>query len=199
MPPLGSPVVLASGRLCRQVAVNRSDKPVYVDAQGKLTCHHGERSPSIMYWIAKERSDPNYKRPSVCDCANVDGLLTDYSYDPPAPHPNPQVPLYQLLRELGAEEKVIHSRPQRKVLGSGDSETWVQPSGTIVCAHGNTRHTVERMKADPSMRFKRKSIQKCCCTILIPKRIGSVFACTPKRASPKKAVSPPVAEGEVQG
>jgi hypothetical protein len=200
MPSLGNPVVLASGRLCRQIATNRSDNPVYVDAQGKLTCHHGERSPSIMYWNAKERAEPGYKRPSVCDCANVDGLLTDYTYESPSPSPDPATPLYKLLHVLGAEEKTIRSRPQRKVLGSGESEIWVQPSGTIVCAHGNTRKMVERMKADPSTRFKCKSIQKCHCTVQFPKRIGSVLAAKPTRVSCTSATKDsevPGAEAEV--
>lgn len=200
--PLGNPVLLASGRVGRQVAINRSDKPVYTDAQDKLVCCHGERASSIMAWLALERSDPDYKRPSVCDCANIDGLLTEYPHssapDSP-PDPNLSLPLYKLLGVLGAEEKTIHSRPQRKALGSGESEVWVQPSGTLVCTHGNTRKMLARMAADSTTRFKSKSVQRCHCKIAVPRRIGSVFVPSPKATSRAQSGSAGVAQAETLG
>ena len=69
-----------------------------------------------------------------------------------------------------------------------------------VLAHGNTRKMVERMKADPSTRFKCKSIQKCHCTVQFPKRIGSVLAAKPTRVSCTSATKDsevPGAEAEV--
>ena len=40
---LGPPVLLPSARVGRQVAINRSDKPVYLDLDGKPLCQHGEK------------------------------------------------------------------------------------------------------------------------------------------------------------
>ena len=68
-------VLLPSGRLGRKVAINRSDKPVYLDCRSaaqKVLCCHGERAASIMAWLALERADASFTRPSVCDCQNVD-------------------------------------------------------------------------------------------------------------------------------
>ena len=138
MPPLGPPVLLASGRVGRQIAQNRSDKPVYLDSEHKLVCLHGERAPSLMAWLAAERADPSYTRPSSgCDCTNIDGLMSEYAYDP-TDDPNLPSSLYELLGALGAEQKTVMSRPQRKAFASAESEVWVQPTGTIVCAHGNS-------------------------------------------------------------
>jgi hypothetical protein len=61
--------------------MNRSDKTVFIDGQGKLVCHHGERAATIQEWIAKERTGTNYVRPSMCDCGNIDVLLTDYQIE----------------------------------------------------------------------------------------------------------------------
>ena len=47
---LGPPVLLPSARVGRQVAINRSDKPVYLDLDGKPLCQHGEKQcahPSV--------------------------------------------------------------------------------------------------------------------------------------------------------
>ena len=181
MPPLGPPVLLASGRVGRQIAQNRSDKPVYLDSEHKLVCLHGERAPTLTAWLAAERTDRSYIRPSGCDCTNIDGLMSEYAYDP-TDDPNLPSSLYELLGALGAEQKTVMSRPQRKAFASAESEVWVQPIGTIVCAHGNTRKMVERMiNADASTRFRCKSIQHCRCKLYIPRRNGSVFASTPKR------------------
>ena len=189
MPQLGPPVLLASGRVGRQIAQNRSDKPVYLDLDHKLTCLHGERAPTLLAWLSAERSDPNYTRPSGCDCANIDGLMSEYAYDPTA-DPSLSLSLYKLLGALGAEQKTVGSRPQRKALDSDEYEVWVQPAGTIVCAHGNTRKMAARMvSGDTSTRFKSKSIQHCQCKLHIPRRNGSVFASTSKRVLHAKGVA----------
>ena len=41
---LGPPVLLPSARVGMKVAVNRSDKPVYLDLTGKPLCKHGEKA-----------------------------------------------------------------------------------------------------------------------------------------------------------
>lgn len=194
---LGPTVLLPSGRTGRQIATNRSDKPVYIDSQGKATCHHGERAASIMAWIALERADASYTRPSVCDCENIDGLLTEYDYEN-TPDPTRSLPLYKFLGAIGAEEKTVSSRPQRKALGSGDKAVWVQPAGTLVCTHGNTRKMIARMIADDSKRFKCKSIQKCRCALTIPRRVGSVFACPPRRHHGSRAEGSPAGLAEAE-
>ena len=134
---MGRTELLASGRLGRQVQVNRSNRGVFVDSQGKRVCCHGERAGTIQGFIQAERDgQTNVRYPSTCDCANVDGLLSN------APSPNWDVSdlsLFELLVNLGAEETVTNGRPQRKALGDGADEIWVQPAGTIVCKHGNTR------------------------------------------------------------
>ena len=55
VPVVGPTVLLASGRLGRQVSVNRSDRPVYVDREGLPCCAHGERATTIQSWLKHER------------------------------------------------------------------------------------------------------------------------------------------------
>ena len=94
MPDLGPTQLLASGRLGRKVAVNRSDKPVYVVEGGEMCCEHTELASAIHAWKLREKADPDYERPSVCDCQNVDGerapsaRVTLSARCPPRPAPS---------------------------------------------------------------------------------------------------------------
>ena len=183
---LGSEQLLDSGRTGRQVAVNRSDKPVFLDSQGKLVCHHGERAASIQEWMAKERMGPSYERPSVCDCGNIDGLLRKYDINQGDRVMSPlQGNLYKLLGNLGAEQKVINTRPQRKAIATSDGEVWVQPTGTLVCTHGNTRKALAKIAAGRGVSFKRKLSVTCNCVLKVPRRTGSIFGVCRIRATPE--------------
>ena len=101
---IGPPILLASGRVARQVAINRSDQPVFIDNQQKLTCHHGERTATIAAWICSERNNTGFVRPSTCDCGNIDGLLTKYDVPsvPTDQAPKDEMTLFRLLVEMGA-------------------------------------------------------------------------------------------------
>jgi len=168
-----TPVILASGRIGRQVAINRSDCPVFLDQHGHAVCRHGERATSIMSWIALQRKDASFVRKSSCDCENVDGLLTEYvKLETDA---SLELPLYQLLAEVGAEQRMVNTRPQRKALATPSSEIWVQPNGTLVCVHGNTRKTLAKMAKGVKAGFKRKSTEVCACRLSVPRRVGSIF------------------------
>jgi hypothetical protein len=115
---LGPTVLLGSGRLGRQVAVSRSDRPVFIDTEGQVCCAHGERSATIQCWLNQER----------------------------------------------------------RALRMGDTELWIQPSGSIVCRHGNSRKVIKRMsKADDTVRFKGTGVIKCACSLSVPRRVGSVL------------------------
>ena len=177
---LGPFRLLPSGRLGRQVAINRSDKPVFVDGSGTPMCAHGERAPSIMCWLAQERANPEYVRPSMCDCGNIDGLMTDYNLrcNPCEDATLAEQPLYKLLGAIGSEERVVNTRPQRKALVTREGEIWVQPSGTLVCEHGNARKLLTKIASGKAQVFKRKSTVACSCKLKIPRRFGSVFAST---------------------
>ena len=183
---MGKTELLASGRLGRQIAVNRSNRPVYIDSQGKNVCMHGERAGTIQGFLQAERDGQKDRRyPSICNCENVDGLLSNTSPDlmndgAGATESSPKS-LFELLVVLGAEEKAAYGRPQRKALGEGDNEVWVQPAGTLVCQHGNTRKTLLKIKQGSST-FKRKSTVRCSCTIAVPRRVGSVFVARTARA-----------------
>lgn len=172
-PDVGPVAFLPSGRLGRQIAVNRSDKPVFVDASGHTCCVHGERAPSIQAWINQEKADPSFKRPSVCDCKNVDGLLTTYNVAE-SDWPKTEGSLYKLLGTMESEEKTMNTRPQRLALKTPTCELWIQPAGTIVCAHGNSRKVLSRMHKDAT-RFKSAGVVKCACKMQVPRRVGSVF------------------------
>ena len=175
---LGPTTLLASGRIGREVGINRSDRPVFVDSDGQICCEHGERAATIQSWINAERETPDtaVSRPSVCDCANLDGLLTTYDV------PNENLPvhsgsLFKLCGSLGTAEITANTRPQRFVLTTHEGhELWVQPSGTIVCKHGNSRKTLNKLNTCKTARFRSSSIVKCDCRSLrIPRRVGSVF------------------------
>lgn len=139
----------------------------------------GESSASICYWLQMERDDPSFVRNSACDCENVDGLLSNYKTDLSVQKKRAEldVPLFQLLGKLGAPEKSIHSRPQRQAIKEEGVEVWVQPSGALVCTHGNTRRFISKMRKGASS-FKRKSTVACNCSLSFPRRVGSIFAST---------------------
>jgi hypothetical protein len=170
---LGPVVFLPSGRLGRQISVNRSDRPVFIDCDGKSCCSHGERAPSVLAWLSQEKLNPHFQRPSVCDCGNVDGLMTTYDIKE-SDRPTLEGSLFKFLGTMGSEEKVMNTRPQRLALKTPSCELWVQPVGTIVCEHGNSRKVLNRMINDAA-RFKRKGVVKCNCKMQLPRRIGSVF------------------------
>ena len=169
----GPPTLLASGRIGRQIATNRSGKPVYIDTSGLTCCEHGERHPSITSWITQARIDPTFQRPSSCDCENVDGLMTNYEVDK-LDLPSADTPLYKLLGAMGNEEKVVNTRPQRIALKTPTCELWIQPGGTIVCPHGNSRRVLNRMRKEAT-RFRSNGVIKCSCAMNVPRRVGSVF------------------------
>ena len=176
---LGPTKLLVSGRIGREVGVNRSDRPVFVDSDGHICCEHGERAATIQSWINAERENPNTAvcRPSVCDCANLDGLLTTYDV-PNEKWPVHSESLFKLCGSLGTAEITANTRPQRFVLIThAGHELWVQPSGTIVCRHGHTQKTLNKLNTCKTARFRSSTIVKCSCRSLsIPRRVGSVFA-----------------------
>ena len=185
MPSPASPgptALLASGRLGRQIGVNRSDQPIFVDSCGDLCCTHGERASTIMSWVKAERENPESSRarPSLCSCENVDGLLSTYSIA--EEHwPKKGGSLYKLLGVLGAEEANVNTRPQRYALTThAGVEVWVQPAGTLVCKHGNTKKLLTKVATkDATCKFRSSRITKCDCSLNIPRRVGSIFVKPP--------------------
>ena len=127
--------------------------------------------------VSRETPGTAVCRPSVCDCTNLDGLLTTYDV------PNEILPvhggsLFKLCGSLGTAEIKATTRPQRFVLTThAGHELWVQPSGTIVCRHGNSQKTLNKLNTCKTARFRSSNIVKCSCRSLsIPRRVGSVFA-----------------------
>lgn len=173
---LGPITLLGSGRLARKVATNRSDQSVFIDSEGQTCCSHGERAPSIQAWIAAERKDATFKRPSLCTCQNVDGLLTTYAAAK-APWPSSGASLFKLLGVLGAKELSNNTRPQRLALTTHTGcEVWIQPTGTLVCKHGNTRKLLHKMKRSTATHFRSSRVVVCNCTLSVPRRNGTVFS-----------------------
>ena len=175
---LGPTELLLSGRLGRQVTVNRSDNAVFIDSEGQLCCKHGERAPTIQAWLNAERvasEDNGFTRPSSCDCQNVDGLLTSYNIEE-TEWPKMGCSLYKCLGALGASE-IKHARPQRFAIKTHESsEIWVQPSGTLVCKHGNSKKMLNKLLANRDTKFRSSRVTKCYCSLRVPRRVGSVFA-----------------------
>lgn len=184
---LGPITLLSSGRLARAVATNRSDEPVYVDAEGQTCCKHGERAPSIQAWLHQERKNADFKRPSLCDCQNVDGLLTKYEAAS-TPWPTTGPTLFKVLGTMGSPEIKNNTRPQRLALTThtGD-ELWIQPTGTLVCKHGNSRKMLAKMKSTDAAKYRSSRVVKCSCSLSVPRRNGSIFA--PKKVPVVKASS----------
>ena len=176
--PLGTTKLLQSGRLGRQVTINRSDNAVFVDSDGHLCCKHGERAPTIQAWLNAERAAKEgngFSRPSSCDCQNVDGLLTSYKIEKKE-WPKIGCSLYKCLGALGAQE-INHARPQRFATAIHEnSDIWVQPSGTLVCKHGNSKKMLKKLTTNRDTRFRSSRVIKCHCSLSVPRRVGSVFA-----------------------
>ena len=176
--------LLPSGRLGCEVATNRSDQPVFVDSDGHPCCRHGERAATIQAWLNAERKDPAFERPSCCDCENLDGLMTSVDGEgrrsdiPEDDLPKTDAPLYQLLGMLNHPEKKCNTRPQRFLLTThvGD-EIWVQPAGSLVCKHGNSKKMLKKIqKAEPTASYKNRRLEKCTCSLSVPRRVGTVFS-----------------------
>ena len=75
------------------------------------------------------------------------------------------------------------SRPQRLALRMGTNVVWVQPSGTFVCRHGNSRKVLARMrKCDDLARFRSARVIKCSCKLHTPRRLGSVLVTAKDKA-----------------
>jgi hypothetical protein len=173
---LGPVQLLASGRIARQVSINRSNEPVFIDKDGVTCCRHGERPATIQAWLNSERVDPKFARPSTCDCGNLDGLLTDYDLTAAdLPTLSKDETLFELLGKMNADECKVNTRPQRLALRTGTSELWIQPKGTIVCKHGNSRKVIVRMMKGDAKRFRSSAVVKCACCLSIPRRVGSVL------------------------
>ena len=178
---LGPVQLLASGRIARQVSINRSNEPVFIDKDGVTCCRHGERPATIQAWLNAERADPAFTRTSPCDCGNLDGLLTEYDLTAAdLPVLGKGETLFELLGKMNADECKVNSRPQRLALKTSASELWIQPKGTIVCKHGNSRKVIARMVKGDATRFRSSGVVKCSCCLSIPRRVGSVLV--PKNA-----------------
>ena len=174
--PLGETKLLVSGRLGRQVSTNRSDNAVFIDSEGHLCCKHGERAPTIQAWLNMERGSVGFSRPSTCDCQNIDGLLTSYKIEKSEWPKMMSCSLYKCLGALGAQE-INHARPQRFAITTNeDSEIWVQPSGTLVCKHGNSKKLLKKLATNRDTKFRSSCIIKCHCSLSVPRRVCSVFA-----------------------
>jgi hypothetical protein len=143
---------------------------------------HGERASTIMSWVTAERENAENAlvRPSRCSCENIDGLLSAYSIAEEQ-WPKKGGSLYKLLGFLGTEEANVNTRPQRYALTThAGVQIWVQPAGTLVCKHGNTKKTLIKVatKGD-ACKFRSSRIIKCACALSIPRRVGSVFVKQP--------------------
>ena len=159
--------------------------------------------------MVREHAKPGYERPSLCDCENVRGSrVARSSPAPPTPHtsfihrvsrvfvqvdglctrydvPREQWPtaptsLFELLVDVDAEETRIRGRPQRLAFRTAKSETWMRPSGALVCKHGNSRVLLRKIRKGAS-RFRSKYTVACDCVIQVPKRVNSIFAPSPSR------------------
>jgi hypothetical protein len=174
---VGPITLLPSGRLGSEVATNRSDQPVFVDSDGHPVCKHGERAATIQAWLNAERKDHAFARPSSCDCENLDGLMTTRDV-PEEDLPKIDTPnLYKLLGLLGHKEIKNNTRPQRFALTThANAEIWVQPTGTLVCKHGNSKKMLAKIqKAEPTS-FRSKKMVMCNCSLSVPRRVGTVFS-----------------------
>ena len=178
--------ILSSGRLGYPVSTNRSGRPVFVDTKGVRMCIHGEKVSTIRKWMTAEQADPCFKRWSQCTCRNVDGLMSArpvVACNPPEAYGSKCDNLYGLLGALGAPEEEINSRPQRFALKTAGAELWVQPSGMVVCEHGNSRKIMDKLQRQrcsteeslPPAHLRAKRVVRCGCIMKIPRRHGSVF------------------------
>lgn len=180
-----------AGRIGAPVALSKSNREVLVCTKSETMCVHGERPASLLAWMASERADPTFKRPSVCDCQNLDGLLTNYKGACPLVPDVRMATLYKVLGEIGTEEIVVSGRPQRLAIDTSSSgQIWIQPAGTIVCKHGNTRKMVTSMANPETARRRKNGVTVCDCKLVIPRRQGSVFSKRTMRCVPIKQLLP---------
>ena len=150
------PQVLSTGRVCAELrgAPGPGGGKAYVTSSGNLACPHGEIQASISFWRKRECNGVSMeRRDSICRCANTRGLDTAYSglcraAPPRAPPENATV--FDFLGGLGAKEVTNNGTPQRLVAWSGNENesAWVQPEGTLVCAHGNAKAVLQKMAAE---------------------------------------------------
>ena len=192
-PTPGPTTVLSSGRLGRLIAHNASDEAIFIGEDGRPLCRHGEKASSILNWASRERSEDakwaDFERDSVCDCSGILGLLTNY-IDGETPEYNvskddlpkfngKRSSLYEFLGGAAAEECRVRNVPQRfvsKIPVSGHG-IWMQPSGMLVCKHGNSAKVLRKMNPPNPATAQVKPYtcdrrDRCTCRLDIPRRCG---------------------------
>ena len=137
-------------------------KKVYLAADGRLVCPHGECSNTIKSWLRREkiavasfmpapmRGGPRYR--SYCDCKNTDGL-NHRSIDGTG-RTAPPLSLFEYLEAAGTE--LISVRGYRARLIPHLTGAYAMETGGICCSHGASRRSlIEKQKAGPLRSARR--------------------------------------------
>lgn len=189
-PSVGPPVLLDSGVIGCRVDTNRHGRPIYLCANKKFYCCHGE-SPVTILWRLQSQTQREMSWHSVCDCTDVDGLLKKRPHlsSSDCPPYNPES-VFALL-ECSRERLVLGRLQRHAITNCQGTEIWVRCDNCVVCVHGTTRATLARRIA--------KGNSTCDCGLLVvPRRHLSVIG-PPRRGRTNKPRRAPVRERPLEG
>ena len=143
--------------------VQPDGKQVFITADKKLVCPHGECSSTILYWLREERIAREKGLPlparggcrgiSACDCQNTDGLNGKHQ-DGDAPKTTP-TSLFEFLEQQNTELITVKGREAR-CIPHLPGPTFVTATGKLCCRHGASRLSlINKQKAGsrPSVRL----------------------------------------------
>lgn len=173
-------------------------KQVFITANRKLVCPHGECSSTILFWLREERLAREKGMPpparggcrgiSRCDCQNTDGL--NGKHDVESGVNEMPSSLFEYLEQQKTESITVKGREAR-CIPYLPGPTFVTATGKLCCRHGASRLSLINKQKAGSRASAR--LPTCGCVLHpIPVRSGGLRAVQMgkyTKASPKAAAA----------
>jgi hypothetical protein len=139
-----------------------SGRRVFITANSKLVCEHGECASSIGSWVsAEQRASLEGKdtppRNSICDCSNTDGMHWTKSMPEPKVTVDPPADtLFDVLDCLDTHKVVVRGHALRHIPHTcGTSALFVsQKGGLLCCRHGHSLNVLRAMQNGKPTKFR---------------------------------------------
>ena len=162
--------------------VEPDGKQVFITANKKLVCPHGECSSTILFWLREERlarekgmSPPargGCRGISRCDCQNTDGL--NGKHDVESGVNEMPSSLFEYLEQQNTESITVKGRGAR-CIPYLPGPTFVTATGKLCCRHGASRLSLINKQKAGSKASAR--LPTCGCVLHpIPVRRGGLRA-----------------------
>ena len=146
-----------------------SGRRVFITANSKLVCEHGECASSIGSWVsAEQRANLEGKdappRNSICDCSNTDGMHWTKSMPKPITAVDPPADtLFGVLDWLDTHKVVVRGHTLRHIPHTCNASALFvsQKGGLLCCRHGHSLNVLRAMHSGKPTKF-RGGVCRCC-------------------------------------